>query len=202
MTGTLIAIGCFLAALTALGAWYARRVRTAEDFALAGRKLGAPILVGTLVATWTGTGSLFGNAEFAVTHGVSAFLLPVASAVGIVVLTFLAPRARALPAQTVPQILGIRFGMTAQRLAAVTLIGAYLIIVSYQYRAGAAFAARLFPGAEPWMLTVGFAFFVILFTALAGMFSVAITDVVCGAVMIVGLIVALALVLGDEREAD
>ena len=168
MTGTLVAILCFLAALTAVGAWYARRVRTAEDFALAGRKLGAPILVGTLVATWMGTGSLFGNAEFAVTYGVSAFLLPVASAVGIVVLTFLAPRARALPAQTVPQILGIRFGMTAQRLAAVTLIGAYLIIVSYQYRAGSAFAVRLFPGTEKWMLTVGFAFFVILFTALAG----------------------------------
>ena len=66
MTGTLVAILCFLGALTALGAWYARRVRTAEDFALAGRKLGAPILVGTLVATWMGTGSLFGNAEFAV----------------------------------------------------------------------------------------------------------------------------------------
>ncbi len=192
----------FLAALTGLGAWYARRVRTAEDFALAGRKLGAPILIGTLVATWTGTGSLFGNAEFAVTYGVAAFLLPVASAVGIIVLTFLAPRARALPAQTVPQILGIRFGMTAQRLAAMTLIGAYLIIVSYQYRAGSAFAARLFPGAEKWMLTVGFAFFVILFTALAGMFSVAITDVVCGGVMVVGLLVALALVSGDAREAD
>ncbi len=202
VTGTLVAILCFLAALTALGAWYARRVRTAEDFALAGRKLGAPILVGTLVATWTGTGSLFGNAEFAVTYGVAAFLLPVASAVGIIVLTFLAPRARALPAQTVPQILGIRFGMTAQRLAAVTLIGAYLIIVSYQYRAGAAFAAKLFPGTEPWMLTLGFAFFVILFTALAGMFSVAITDVVCGGVMIIGLLVALAIVFGDAREAD
>jgi len=51
-------------------------------------------VTGTLVATWMGTGSLFGNAEFAVKNGVSAFLLPVASAVGIVVLTFLAPRAR------------------------------------------------------------------------------------------------------------
>jgi len=51
-------------------------------------------VTGTLVATWMGTGSLFGNAEFAVKNGVSALLLPVASAVGIVVLTFLAPRAR------------------------------------------------------------------------------------------------------------
>ncbi len=123
MNGALIAIVGFLVALTALGAWYARRVRTAEDFALAGRSLGTPVLVGTLVATWTGTGSLFGNAEFAVRHGVSAFLLPVASGVGIVALAFLAPRARALPAQTVPQILGIRFGVVAQRLAAITLTG-------------------------------------------------------------------------------
>ena len=59
-------------------------MRTTEDFALAGRRLGAPSLVGTLVATWTGTGSLFSNAEFAVRLGVSAFLLPVASGVGIV----------------------------------------------------------------------------------------------------------------------
>jgi len=36
----LIAIVGFLLGLTALGAWYARRVPTAEDFALAGRRLG------------------------------------------------------------------------------------------------------------------------------------------------------------------
>ncbi len=201
MDPALWAILGFLAALTGLGAWYARRIKTAEDFALAGRRLGAPVLTGTLVATWIGTGSLFSNAEFTVRHGVAAFFLPLASAVGIVALSFLAPRARALPAQTVPQILGVRFGLIAQRLGAFTLIAAYLIIVSYQYRAGAAVAQQIFPGTPPWALTVGFAVFVILFTALAGMFSVAVTDVVCGLVMTFGLLVALGLVLSDARAA-
>ncbi len=48
---------------------------------------------------------------------------------------------------------------------------------------------------------MAFGFFVIVFTALAGMFSVAMTDVVCGGVMAVGLLVALALLVGDAREA-
>ena len=202
MTHAVWVILGFLVALTALGAWFARRIRTADDFALAGRGLGAPILVGTLVATWTGTGSLFAAAEFTVNHGVAGFLYTLASPLGIVALVFLAPRARALPAQTVPQILGLRFGAAAQRLGAVTLIIAYLIIVSYQYRAGAALAERLFPGVNTVALTIVFAGFVILFTALAGMFSVALTDVVCGMVMLGGMLVALALVVGDWSAAE
>jgi Na+/proline symporter len=192
----------FLAAMTALGAWYARRIRTAEDFALAGRRLGVPVLIGTLVATWTGTGSLFAAAEFTYMHGVAGFVYTLASPLGIVALAFLAPRARRLPAQTVPQILGLRFGGAAQRLGAVTLIIAYLIIVSYQYRAGAGIGQRLFSGLDPTILTIGFAVFVILFTALAGMFSVALTDVVCGIVMVAGMLIALALILKDWSAAD
>ncbi|MHC4217683.1 MAG: sodium:solute symporter family protein [Planctomycetota bacterium] len=192
----------FLAALTGLGAWYARRIKTAEDFALAGRQLGVPVLIGTLVATWTGTGSLFAAAEFTYTHGIAGFVYTLASPLGIVALAFLAPMARRLPAQTVPQILGVRFGVVAQRLGALTLVVAYLIIVSYQYRAGAGIGQRIFPGLDATTLTIGFAVFVILFTALAGMFSVALTDVVCGVVMVVGLLIALALILKDWSAAE
>ena len=56
-----------------VGAWHARRVKTAEDFALAGRGLNGWILSGTLVATWIGTGSIFGNAEFTYENGAIAF---------------------------------------------------------------------------------------------------------------------------------
>ena len=191
----------FLAALTGLGAWYARRIKTAEDFALAGRRLGVPVLIGTLVATWTGTGSLFAAAEFTYTHGVAGFVYTLASPLGIVALVFLAPRVRGLGVQTVPQILGLRFGPAAQRLGAVTLIIAYLIIVSYQYRAGAGIGQKLFPGIDATALTIGFAVFVILFTALAGMFSVALTDVVCGVVMVGGMLIALALIVKDWTAA-
>ncbi len=221
MSAQLLVILAFLLALTGLGLWHARRIKTAEDFALAGRRLGAPVLIGTLMATWIGTGSLFGSSEFAYEHGKVAFLLPLSSALGIVALAFLAPLARALPAGTLPQILGLRFGRAAKIIGALALIGAYLIIVSYQYRAGAAVVERVIPGAGQWMIDVtsrwfpqfvggldqeqvrllrsapgviGFALFVILYTVLAGMISVAWTDFLNGMLMTAGLFLALFLV--------
>jgi len=179
----------FLLAMTALGAWHARRIKTAEDFALAGRGLNGWVLSGTLIATWIGTGSIFSNAEYTYMNGAVAFMLPISGALGMLVLAWLAPRIREIPAASVPQILGLRFGPMAQKLGAFALLGAYLIIVSYQYRAGAAIAERLFPDfslGQGWPMA--FAFFVILYTALAGLVSVAMTDVINGIVMSLGII--------------
>ena len=186
-------IATFLIAMTGIGLWHARRVRTAEDFALGGRRFGAPVLAGTLIATWIGTGSLFGNAEFTYQNGVAGFFLPLSGILGMLVLAYLAPRVREIPAASVPQILGLRFGRPAQVLGAVALILAYLVIVSYQYRAGAAVAERIFPGLDQTALRIAFAAFVILYTALAGLTSVALTDVVNGIVLSIGLLVGLGL---------
>ncbi|MAW60786.1 MAG: hypothetical protein CMJ94_08130 [Planctomycetes bacterium] len=198
MEWTPFVVLAFLLGMTALGAWHARRVKTAEDFALAGRGLNGWILSGTLVATWIGTGSIFGNAEFTYENGAIAFFLPISGALGMLLLAFVAPRVRSLPAASVPEILGLKFGKPAQKLGALALLGAYLIIVSYQYRAGAAISERLFPeinldfgdgSTNAWPIV--FAFFVILYTALAGLVSVAMTDVVNGVVMSAGILLGL-----------
>lgn len=196
---TLICSLGFLLALTAVGVWHARRIRSGEDFALAGRKLPTFVVFGTLVATWIGTGSIFGNAEFAYGHGAAAFVLPLGGAIGIALLACLAGRAREVPADSVPQILRLRFGRAAQLLGALALIGAYLIIVSYQFRAGAAIVDRVFPGAGDWGV-LGFAVFVIFYTMLAGMVSVAWTDLVNGILMAIGILGSLV-VLGLRYSA-
>ena len=165
----------FMLGMTGIGVWHARKVRSVEDFALAGRRIGAPVLAGTLIATWIGTGSLFGNSEFTYMNGTAGFFLPLSGVVGMLILAHLAPRVRELPASSVPQILGLRFGRVAQLLSAFAIVLAYLVIVSYQYRAGAAVAERIFPGADQVTLRVGFAVFIILYTALAGLISVALT---------------------------
>ena len=56
MNGALIAIVGFLVALTALGAWYARQVRTAEDFALASARFLQVIARGGDAEDWCGAG--------------------------------------------------------------------------------------------------------------------------------------------------
>ncbi len=181
----------YLCLLTILGVWHARRVKTGEDFTLAGRKLGLTVTVGSLVATWIGTGSLFGSPDAIQYLGLATFVYPLGGAGGILLLMAFAGRARATTASSVPQILGLEYGRTAQLLGASALITAYMVMVSYQIRAGNAIANLLFPSAPEWMLPIAFITFVVAYTSLAGMVSVAWTDLVNGVLISFGLIAAL-----------
>jgi SSS family solute:Na+ symporter/sodium/proline symporter len=187
----------YLLALIAVGALKARRIKTQEDFSLAGRGLPTFVLVGTLLATWIGTGSIFGNAEETYTQGLAGFLLPVAGAAGIVALFVLAPRIRRFGQVTIQDILEARFGVAARVIGTLTLVLAYVIIVSYQYRAGAAVLAYMAPGLDGAAGVFVVAAFVILYTALAGLFSVAYTDVANGALMVLGLGLAIPILLSQ-----
>ena len=58
----LIGIFTYLSLLIVVGFYKIRLVKTSEDFMVAGRTLPWYILVGTLLATWMGSGSLFSGA--------------------------------------------------------------------------------------------------------------------------------------------
>ena len=202
----------YLLALIGVGALKARKVKSQADFSLAGRGLPTFVLVGTLLATWIGTGSIFGNAGETFRVGLDAYALPVAGGVGIVVLYFLAARIRRFGQFTIQDILEARFGVGARILGTLTLVIAYLIIVSYQYRAGAAVLGYLWeplatpadvPGATtPFLAVALVATFVIVYTALAGMFSVAYTDVANGVLMTLGILIAIPVLLSQTGGFD
>lgn len=193
----------YLLTLIGVGALKARRVRSQADFSLAGRGLPTFVLVGTLLATWIGTGSLFGNAQKTVEVGLDAYALPVAGGAGILVLWGLAARIRRFGQFTIQDILEARFGVGARVLGMATLVLAYLIIVSYQYRAGASVLGYLWEdlapvdGATPFSAKAIVAGFVILYTALAGMYSVAYTDVANGVLMTLGIALAIPVLLAQ-----
>ena len=84
-------IAAFQIGMTGIGLRHCRRVRSAEGFALGGRRIGAPVLAGTLIATWFGTGSLFGNTEFTYQNGVASFFLPLSGVLGMLALAYIAP---------------------------------------------------------------------------------------------------------------
>jgi Na+/proline symporter len=56
------AIGGYLAVLIVISLVKSRKVADQDDFMVAGRGVPALFLVGTLVCTWIGSGSLFGGA--------------------------------------------------------------------------------------------------------------------------------------------
>ena len=72
MSGYLIVVMVYLAVLISVGLVMRKQVHTAEDFAVGGRSLTWPILVGTLLATWTGSGSVFNNGRLGYENGWAA----------------------------------------------------------------------------------------------------------------------------------
>lgn len=44
-----------------LGVYYSKKINTSDDFMLAGKSLGPIVLMGTLLATWVGSGSVTGG---------------------------------------------------------------------------------------------------------------------------------------------
>ncbi|MHC4582090.1 MAG: sodium:solute symporter family protein [Planctomycetota bacterium] len=132
----LVAIFIYLLVLASIGIYKSRQVKTQEDFSVAGRTLSPWIMVCTMLAVWIGTGSIVGNAGKTYEVGMSALWLPCGTFIGMILLSFIATRARNIEALTVPEIIGKRFGGTARMLAVVALILAYMVIVGYQFNAG------------------------------------------------------------------
>ena len=132
----LIAIFVYLFVLTGIGIYKSRQVKTQEDFTVAGRSLSPWIMVCTMLAVWIGTGSIVGNAGKTYEVGMAAFFLPLGTFVGMILLSFIATRAREIEAISVPEIIGRRYNNTARLLAVIALVIAYMVIVSYQFNAG------------------------------------------------------------------
>jgi SSS family solute:Na+ symporter/sodium/proline symporter len=180
----------YLFLLILVGAYRSKAVKTQEDFMVAGRKLSAFVLVGTLLATWIGSGSIIAGAGLAYRKGFSALWFDAGVWVAIIILYLIAGRARRFGQFTVPDILEARYNKYARILGAITTIVAYTAIVSYQFKAGG-MVLNLVTGISVDQGILITAVFVIAYTVLAGMISVAYTDVVNGIVMCLGIAVGL-----------
>nr|MBN2277302.1 sodium:solute symporter family protein [candidate division Zixibacteria bacterium] len=189
-------IMAYLVILIGVGAWRSKLVKTQDDFMVAGRRLPARVLIGTLLATWIGSGSIIGGAGLAYEKGLSALWFDAGVWVALIVLYFVAGRARRFGQYTVPDILEARYNRNARLLGTIVTIVAYTAIVSYQFRAGG-MVLNLVTGISVDTGIIITAVFVIGYTVLAGLISVVYTDVVNGLIMIIGLFVALPFLWSD-----
>src|ERR1700739_1579981 len=188
------AIVLILIVLTLLGVSLGRlgKVKTKADYLVAGRSLPAFVLVFTLLSSWIGSGSLLGGAENAYNHGFVALWQAGGGWIGLFLIYFIAPRARRFAQVTIPDLLEARYNQMARVLGVVAVLFAYTAITSYQLIGGGDILHLIFPTVIT--ATLGkyiLAFFVIVFTAVAGMSSVAYMDVFIGLLATVTLIVAL-----------
>jgi len=178
-------------ALLAVALYRTSQVKTKADYLVAGRSLPALVLVLTLLTSWIGAGSLFAGAENAYKNGFAALWQPAGGWLGLLLIYFIAPRARKFAQFTLPDLLEARYNQTARVLGTIAILFAYVGITSYQFKGGGNVLHLIFPDSvTPELGAYLIAAFVIVTTALAGMSSVAYMDVAIGSLVTVICIIA------------
>ncbi len=192
----IVVLVAIAAALLAVAVYRAIGVKTKADYLVAGRSLPAVVLVLTLLTSWIGAGSLFAGAENAYKNGFAALWQPAGGWLGLLLIYFIAPRARKFAQFTLPDLLEARYNQTARVLGTIAILFAYVGITSYQFKGGGDVLHLIFPDTvTPELGTYIIAAFVIVTTALAGMSSVAYMDVAIGSLVTVICIIAAPMLL-------
>jgi len=172
-----------------------RSLKNQADFLVAGRKLPWPVLVFTLLSSWIGAGSLFAGGENAYRNGFAALWQPAGGWVGLILIALIAGRARRFAQFTVPDLLETRYNATARFMGTIAIVISYTVITSYQFKGGGDILNLIFPSISRDQGMCIIAAFVIVFTAAAGMASIAYLDLVIGGLVTTIVIIAVPLLL-------
>lgn len=172
-----------------------RRPKTESDYLLAGRSLGPWLATFSVFATWFGAETCIGATGEAYKYGVAGVITdPFGYALGIVLLgLFFAATLWKRGLVTMADLFRRRYGIGVERLAAIVMIPTSLLWAAAQIRAfGQVLASSSDLGIFA-AITIA-AGVVIIYTAVGGMWADAVTDLLQGIVLILGVF-ALAVVL-------
>ena len=188
-------VALYLALMLYIGYRASKRIRTNEDFTLAGRRLGPVLLAGTLAATEAGGGSSMGVAEKAYGDwGLSAGWYVLAMTITFALLAILAPKLRQAAVATVPEFFRRRYGEPSGIITAVIMILPLIGLTAIQIIASAVIVSVM--TGLPYSLCVMVVVVVVAaYSVMGGLWSVTLTDIVQCFLIVAGLLAAVPFAL-------
>lgn len=199
MDGILLALLGYLAIQLAIGAWLAPKIHTEDDYLVAGRRLGYPLTIFSVFATWFGAETCISSAGRAYEEGFSLTTAePFAYGITLMLtgLIFAVPLWR-LKLTTMADFFRGRFGPGVERIAALMLIPPGVLWAAAQLR-GFGTVLTTLTNIDLATATLGAAAFCVLYTTLGGLLADAITDLVQGTMLIVGLVLLAGVVVVNQ----
>lgn len=188
MNWILLALLTYLALQLAISAWIAPRIHDTADYLVAGRKLGYPLTIFSIFATWFGAETCIAAAGRAYREGFS-FTTAEPFAYGATLMAmgviFAVPLWRR-KLTTLADFFRQRYSTGVERLAAVVLIPASILWAAAQLR-GFGQVLTTVIAVDLTLAIAAAAGFCVLYTMLGGLLADAITDLIQGGVLVVGL---------------
>lgn len=193
----LIVIVLYMLVILCVGFYASRKIKGTEDYTIAGRRMGFPVLLGTLIGTAIGAGATVGKAGKAYEIGISVFFITIAYAIGLALFSFMAPTIRKMKIWTIPDALNLRYGKGLTVVTAVVMVLAVVALFGGQLIAVGLVAVAVLGdfGVTYQEAIVGAAVIMIIYTVLGGLLAVAYTDVIQTAIMLVAVGVILPILI-------
>jgi len=169
------------------------KLKTTEDFFLAGRHLSSSLVYFSLTASWIGATSTLVATDEAWRQGLSSLWIMAAPTIITVMIfaLFLVKPLRKLEFVSLPDLIEARYGRFVRHLVALLIIWYMILLAAAQLVAGGKLLAHILAlDYIPSLLII--ILVVLLYSARGGLFSVALTDA-CQSVLIFGGILLLAL---------
>lgn len=184
--------------LTVIIGWYASRfVKTTSDFAVAGRKMPTYVVASGLFATWFGSETVMGASSEFVEKGLLGVIEdPFGAALCLLLIgMFFTRPLYKLNILTFSDYFRIRYNKKVEWISAFFIIPSYFSWIAAQLVALAIILQAIANIPFVWGI-VFCASVVLIYTYIGGMWSVAITDTVQTAIIIIGLFVLMLEIVG------
>ncbi|MFJ3775484.1 sodium:solute symporter [Streptomyces sp. NPDC090075] len=191
MTVDYLVMAAYLLGIIGVGWWGRRRAASKSDFLVAGRRLGPLMYTGTMAAVVLGGASTIGGVRLGYTYGVSGAAMVGAIGLGLLALSvFFSARISRLRVYTVAEMLSLRYGDAASVISGVVMWVYTLMLAVTSTIAYASVFDVLFD-VPRWVAVVVGGTIVVGYSALGGMWSITLTDMVQFVVKSVGVLVLL-----------
>ena len=176
----LAVVGIYMLSLLGVGFYASCEIKNNRDFSIAGRRIGFPLLLGTLIGTSIGAASTMGKAGKAYEHGIAIFFATMAYAMGLFIFGLSAPAIRRTRIWSIPDALYLRYGSGIRLAFGITLVlsvtamfGTQLIAVgltvtSMMGNMGITFTEAI----------IGTGFIMVIYTMMGRLVAVAYTDLI------------------------
>ena len=171
------------------------KIKNADDYMVAGRRMGVFMVAFSLSANNIGGGSTTGLAGKAFTSwGMSAVWYVLAASIAMIPLAYFAPKIRKTMAVTIPEVVGRRFGKFSSGFSAILNILALFCLTSSQIAASGSVVSVL-TGIDTRICLLIAGLVVILYTTFGGMIADQISDLVQFIIIFFGLAIATPFVI-------
>ncbi|WP_460066008.1 sodium:solute symporter family protein [Streptomyces sp. YKOK-I1] len=191
MTVDYLVMAAYLLGIIGVGWWGRRRAASKSDFLVAGRRLGPLMYTGTMAAVVLGGASTIGGVRLGYSYGLSGAAMVGAIGLGLLALSvFFSARISRLRVYTVAEMLSLRYGDAASVISGVVMWIYTLMLAVTSTIAYASVFDVLFD-VPRWVAVVVGGTIVVGYSALGGMWSITLTDMVQFVVKSVGVLVLL-----------